>query len=177
MAVKYRSRIPEVDWDNPQAWGRDDLTGLPVMHNDMVKVMEYGPQGLYWTGFLSHFKDADEPNPQLVPPRLRPDPVPVPNPRYFARPELPQIPTGLAEVSRGETTITVTWDLVVLDVDSYVILCTSEHTSFNFPGVVTPPYTITSLAPGNTYAIQIASTNDDVGTSAFSSPPILVTTS
>lgn len=180
MAVKYRGQIPLVDPNNPQSWGKDDITGLPVMHPDMVKQMEWGPQGLYWTGFMVHFKDADEPNPQLVPPRLKPDPLPILNPRHFYRPELPNVPTGLAVVSITSDSIEVTWDLVTtgnISVQSYVISCFSQYTLFTFEGIIAPPYTIQGLAPLNEYTIQIASTNNDIGTSSFSYPPILATTS
>lgn len=185
MAVKYRSLIPEVDPDNPQSWARDDITGLPVMVPDMIKQMEYGPQGLYWTGFMVHYKDADEPNPQLVPPRLKPDPVPILNQRFFYRPELPVVPTNVATVTIGATTIELTWDLSVATgslpaATSYVVLATDfydESTFYTFEGIVSPPYTITGLASGNTYNIQVAATSENIGTSAFSYPPLLVTTS
>lgn len=185
MVARYKSRIPEVDPDNPQSWGRDDITGLPVMVPDMVKQMEYGPQGLYWTGFMVHHKDADEPNPQLVPPRLKPDPVPILNPRIFYRPQLPQVPTGVSTTAIASTTITITWKIVVASgslpaADSYVVQVIDYYDTsitFTFEGIVTPPYTITGLSGGNTYNIQVASTTDNIGTSAFSYPPLLVTTS
>ena len=44
--MKYRQMIPIVDPRHPEAWGRDDLTGLPVMHNDMIMQMEYIGSGL-----------------------------------------------------------------------------------------------------------------------------------
>jgi len=196
MAVKYKSRIPEIDWDNPQSWARDDITGLPVMHPDMIKQMEYGPQGLYWTGFMVHFKDADEPNPQLVPPRLKPDPVPIANQRYFYRPQLPQVPANFAVVSVVGADITVTWDLVyasghtpsatnynILAVDFYNQSIYYEFGFTNDPAlptpplIVTPPFTLTGLSSGSTYNIQIASVTENIGASAYSYPPLLVTTS
>jgi hypothetical protein len=185
MAIKYKSRIPEVDYDNPQSWARDDITGLPVMHPDMIKQMEYGPQGLYWTGFMVHFKDADEPNPQLVPPRLKPDPVPILNQRYFYRPQLPAVPSNFAVTAITETTVTVTWSLVLASgntpsATSYTIIATNFYDSsvyFLFENIVAPPFTLTGLAGGNSYDIQIASVSENIGASAFSYPPLLVTTS
>lgn len=185
MAVKYKSRVPEVDCDNPQSWMRDDITGLPVMQPDMIKQMEYGLQGLYWTGFMVHFKDADEPNPQLVPPRAKADPVPLLNQRFFYRPMLPDVPTNLVVTAIGETTITVTWDIVLSvgslpAATSYNILATDFYNNsvyFNFDNISSPPFTITGLSGGNTYDVQIASVSENIGASAFSYPPLLVTTS
>lgn len=169
---RYPSQIPIVDWDNPQAWGRDDITSLPTMHNDMIKQMEYGPQGLYWTGFMVHYEDYNQPNPQLVPPRLKPDPVPVPNPRILYRPQVPSVPTGLALVSVTDSTITITWTLITKDVDSYVVQASSLYSTFIFTDILSTdlPYTITNLAGGNSYLIQVASTNNNTGTSAYSLP-------
>jgi len=182
---RYKSRIPEIDPDNPQSWGRDDITGLPVMQPDMIKQMEYGPQGLYWTGFMVHYKDADEPNPQLVPPRLRPDPVPVANPRIFYRPELPQVPTNVVVDSITTTSITISWDIVLASgnlpsADSYIIFIYNYYdpsNNFTIEDIVSPPFTINNLASGNTYSIQVASVTNNIGTSALSYPPLLIATS
>jgi hypothetical protein len=176
---RYRSQIPEADWDNIRAWARDDVTGLPVMHDQLVKQMQYGPQGLYWTGWMVHKDDYDEPNPQLVPPRLRPDPVPVRNPRIFSRQELPTIPTGLVvSAPTTENSITVSWDLVIdtpVPVNSYIVQCTSQFAAFTSVPLDGPPYTIMGLAGGIPYLVQVASTNNVTGTSALSTP-IAVTT-
>lgn len=185
MAVKYKSRIPEVDYDDPQSWMRDDITGLPVMQPDMIKQMEYGPQGLYWTGFMVHFKDADQPNPQLVPPRLKPDPVPLINQRFFYRPQLPEVPSNFIITSFTDTTVTVEWDLVYSDgslpaATSYNILASEFYDNslfFEFNNITSSPFTLTGLSGGNTYNIQIASVSENIGASAYSYPPLLVTTS
>ena len=175
MCAKYRGRIPFIDADNPQAWGKDDITGLPVMHTDMVKQMEYIGNGIAWTGFMVHHKDADQPNPQLVPPRLKPDPVPIKNPRYLQFPELPQIPTGLVVTSFTSTSITVSWDAVA-GIPSYVVGWKSIWTFGETRGIVASTYTINGLSSGNTYNISVASTlnntseqTSDFTTSAFSS--------
>jgi hypothetical protein len=180
MTVRYRGRIPVVDPDHPEAWGKDDITGLPVMHTDMIKQMEYIGNGLAWTGFMVHHKDADQPNPQLIPPRLKPDPLPIDNPRYLQFPELPSIPTGLTVTGFTSTSITVTWDQVP-GIPSYVIGWTSIWSFGETRGIVPTTYTINGLSPGNTYAVAVASTANNTSettneftTSAFS-PVISVT--
>lgn len=170
------SQIPYVDWDDPDAYGRDDYNGLPVMHRDLVKQMQWGPQGLYWTGFMVHYERYNEPNPQLVPPRLKPDPVPIWNPRILARPPLPQIPTDLTLVSTTSSTASLTWDAVYYDT-SYVITAASTYNTITATVTVpvTFPYTLTGLSSGVSYLVQIAST-DDNGTSAFSQPILVIPT-
>lgn len=178
MTNRYRGRIPIVDPDHPEAWGKDDITGLPVMHEDMIKQMEYIGNGLAWTGFMVHHKDADQPNPQLIPPRLKPDPLPIPNPRYLQYPELPQIPTGLVVTASTSTSITVSWDLVPA-IPSYVVGWTSIWSYGETRGILPAdlPFEITGLAAGNTYQVSVASTANNTSdltneftTSAFSSP-------
>lgn len=188
---KYRGRIPIVDQFNPDAWGKDDITGLPVMHGDMVKQMEFIGNGLAWTGMMVHHKDADEPNPQLMPPIIPPDPVPIRNPRILQFLELPDIPTGLMSPSNTSTTIDVTWNAVI-GAQSYVlewgsIWNTGTATITAVPNVI-PTYTIPTLAAETTYGIAVATVilyppstspympaNELIGQSAFSDP-ILVTT-
>lgn len=176
MGGSNRGRIPIVDPDNPQAWGKDDLTGLPVMHTDMVRQMEYIGNGLAWTGFMVHYKDADQPNPQLIPPRLKVDPVPIKNPRYLLIPQLPLIPTNLAATAISSTEISVTWTAVA-GIPSYVVGWDSTYNTAETTNILTPSYTITGLTPGSTYLIQVASTannssteNIQFTTSAFSDP-------
>lgn len=181
---RWHSDVPIVDWDNPKSWGKDDITGLPVMHNDMIKQMEYGPLGLYWTGFMVHFADADQPNPQLVPPRLRPDPVPIMNPRHFTQRVLPNIPTGLARSGTiTQTTIPITWTPVTsgLQVNSYVVNCVSffnpNITNLTFQDITSfSPYTISGLTSGSQYLISVASVNNVTGQSAYCSQISLTTT-
>ena len=176
MATRYRGRIPVIDPDHPEAWGKDDITGLPVMHTDMVKQMEYIGNGIAWTGFMVHYKDADQPNPQLIPPRLKPDPVPVSNPRYLQFPELPQIPTGLTVTSVTSTSITVSWAQVP-GIPTYVVGWSSIWSFGETRGIVPESYVILGLSPGNTYNVSVASTANNTSqqtseftTSAFSNP-------
>jgi len=169
MSTRYRSRIPVVDMNDPQSWAKDDITGLPVMHTDMVKQMEYIGGKLAWRGFMVHYKDADEPNPQLIPPKLKPDPLPIKNPRYLIRPNLPTVPSNLLVTGVTDTTITLEWGFVP-DATNYVVAWTSTFTANQEPGIVDTFYTITSLAPGTPYYLYVASFEENQGQSAFSNP-------
>lgn len=176
---QYRPRIPYVDPDDPIAWARDDIRGLPVMHNDLVPVMQYAGSQIIWTGFMTHKDYVDIPQPQLAPAILRPDPVPVDNIRIFNMPKLPPIPTGLTVVSLTSTTITLQWDSVSV-ATSYVVQWTNPLVQNPIPNISisTNPiitYTITGLAPNTYYLVQVATTYSEA-TSAFSNP-VAVTTS
>jgi hypothetical protein len=188
MSNRYRGRIPYVDPSNPQAFGRDDKTGLPVMHHDLVKQMEFIGNSLAWTGLMVHYKDVDQPNPQRIPPRFRPDPVPIPNPRLLTLTQAPLIPSkGLDPITRSvlpgltitgttSTSITVAWDFVE-NVQAYVVGWDSLHVKGETRGIIPLTYTITGLSPGNTYNVRVASTADNstpyksqFSTSGFSMP-------
>lgn len=188
MSRRYRGRIPYVNPDSPESWGRDDYTGLPVMHPDMIKQMEYIGNGLAWTGFMVHYKDADQPNPQKIPPRLKVDPVPIPNPRYLKLEQAAKIPnkgvvpevgtliSGVMITGTTSTSITITWDLQPY-VQAYVVGWDSIHINGEERGIIPLTYTITGLSPGNTYRVYVASTADNsspyanqFSTSAFSVP-------
>ena len=176
MSNRYRGRIPYVDPDNPQSWGKDDYSGLPVMHTDLVKQMEFIGNALAWTGFMVHYKDYSQPNPQKIPARLKPDPVPIPNPRYLKLTQAPIIPSGLKITGSTSTSITVEWDFVE-NVQAYVVGWASLHAKGETRGIIPLTYTITGLSPGNTYNVYIASTADNAtpytsqfSTSGFSMP-------
>ena len=174
MSRADQGRIPLVDPDNPQCWGRDDLTGLPVMHPDMVKYMEYlGPHGnLQWTGFLSHYKDVDQPNPQLCPPRLRPDPVTIDNPRYLTLIQAPIVPSNLVITNITPTTAQLSW-FTPQNVTSYTLVWTAPWSTATAQ-VTTPPYVLTDLIPNSTYFVQVAS-NNSICQSAYSNPISFIT--
>lgn len=175
---QYRGRIPIVDPDDPIAWAKDDITGLPVMHDDLVPVMQYSGSQVIWTGFMTHKDFVDIPQPQLAPARLRPDPVPVTNIRIFMMPTMPPIPTGLTVTATTPTSITVQWDSVPI-ATSYVLQW-SDTVAINpipdIPTVVgsTVTYTITGLGAGTYYYVQVATTYPEA-TSAFSTA-VAVTT-
>lgn len=176
MSRADKGRIPYVDMENPQSWGKCDITGLPTMHTDLIKQMDYIGNGLVWTGFMVNYVDADQPNPQRIPPRLKPDPVPIPNPRHFRLPSEPSIPSGLTITGTTSTSITVTWNFVE-NVQAYVVGWDSIHIKGETRGIIPLTYTITGLSPANTYNIQVASTADNsttytnqFTTSSFSDP-------
>lgn len=70
-----------VDADSPLALGICDKTGFVFRHIDLVRQMEWYGNSLRWTGFMVGKPYVDQPNEQLRPPILPPDPVPVENPR------------------------------------------------------------------------------------------------
>jgi hypothetical protein len=142
------------------------------MSYDLVKQMEYGPQGLYWTGFMVSIQDYNQPNPALVPPRLKQDPVPVQNPRILQRINVPPIPTGLNFISSTPSSITVSWNLIPEDVDNYIVKAVSKYSNYIYENILSTelPYTIINLAGGNTYLIYVAANNINNGTSAYSKP-------
>lgn len=154
---RYHQRVPIVDPDNPQSWGRDDITGLPVMHTDMVKYYEYMGTGLQWTGFMTHYKDLDQPNPQLVPPRLRPDPVPIDNPRYLTFTEAPPQVTNLIAQTVTSNSVTLIWDDIP-GIPQYNLVLSASFlpTNVNYSSN-TNSLTINGLLSSATYYVAVAS--------------------
>lgn len=69
------------DPDDPIGVAREDKGNFIIPRNELVKQMEYGGTGLYFTGHYVWNRFVDKPNPQLLAPRLTLDPVPNPNPR------------------------------------------------------------------------------------------------
>lgn len=66
---------------NPRAIAYCDITGLPCMHDDLRKQMQYAGSGLIDTKFLVNKRFLDKPNPQLLSPLIQTDPKPIINPR------------------------------------------------------------------------------------------------
>lgn len=168
--MSIRSTIPIVNPQFPDAWARDDITGLPVMHGDLVKQMEYRGNNLVWTGFMVHYKDMDEPNAALVPPKLKPDPVPVENPRIFQMSELPETPTGLTVSNITQTTADLNWNTVT-DATSYQVTwgysTQTPSTYFVQTGITGTSLTLSGLGPNTLYFASVASVNA-IGSSAYS---------
>ena len=170
---QYQSRIPFVDENDPTSWGRDDITGLPTMMNDMVKVMQYAGRNVVWTGWMTRYDLVDIPQPQLAPAYLRPDPQTIPIVRPFSRPTMPPIPTGLTVLSSTSNSITVQWDSVSV-ATSYVlawadIVVVNPIADIPTSSTSTVTYTITGLAPRTYYLLQVATTYPEA-TSAYSDP-------
>lgn len=175
--MRMRNRFPKVSWDNIHCWGRDDITGLPMMMNESVKQMEYIGGRLAWRGFLTHKDDVDEPNPQLIPPRLKADPVSIKNPRIMKLPRLPLVPTGLRADVITDNSVTVSWDAVAPEVSYYVVLYQNFFFAYDFQQIKSIPttLTITGLTSGSTYTISVASFLENAGESTFSDPITLTT--
>jgi len=98
MTMRPKGKHVCIDENAPEALGICDFTGFVHLRRDLVKQMEWRGNRLVWTGFLVGRQYADKPNPQLRPPILKPDPVPILLPR------LPQ------ETIINWNTITLFWE-------------------------------------------------------------------
>src|SRR5690348_2739303 len=80
---KWGSRVRvSTDWNNPRAFALCDGCKMLTYRDQLSKQMDYrGGQSPVWTGFLVCPKCDDQPQAQLAPPILKPDPVPVFMPR------------------------------------------------------------------------------------------------
>lgn len=87
MTYRPHGKHVSIDPMAPQALGICDYTGFVFHHKDLVRQMEWRGNALIWTGFLVGRPYADKPNPQLRPPILPPDPVPI----KWARPQQPNL--------------------------------------------------------------------------------------
>lgn len=67
--------------NNPESVAICDYSGFTVPRSELVKQYEWRGDRLAWTGYYVWKKFVDKPNSQLRPPKLPPDPVPVPYPR------------------------------------------------------------------------------------------------
>ena len=164
--MRVPSGFPIVDLQNPDSWGRCDRTGLPRMQAELTPQMEYFGNTLQWTGYMVGMKDLDEPNPQWMPVRLKPDPMPIPNPRIFVLPRDPAIPTGLNRVAAGTNTLSIAWT-PVQEATNYGVFwenpqgMVTSTVSSTSPGAITAPnYVITGLSPSTFYTITIVSINN-----------------
>lgn len=81
MSDRPHGKHVSVDSENPLALGICDKTGFVFRRIDLVRQMEWRGNALVWTGFLVGRSYVDQPNEQLRPPILPPDPVPVQWPR------------------------------------------------------------------------------------------------
>jgi hypothetical protein len=129
MRVRNHGKYTNMRRNNPRAIARCDYSGLMVQHSNMIRQMEYRGQGLVWTGYLVNPKFADQPNPQNLTPRVKLDPVPIPN----ARPD---------NIIDAQNTLATSVGVLTLDVsgNSNVTLTVepfSTNGSFNFRGVLT----------------------------------------
>lgn len=81
MSYRPKGKHVTIDENNPEALGICDYSNMVFKRKDLVRQMEYRGQGLVWTGFMVGRPYLDKPNPQLKPPILPPDPIPVIDPR------------------------------------------------------------------------------------------------
>lgn len=70
-----------IDVTNPDALGICDYSRFVHNRRDLLKQMEWRGDALVWTGFYVGKTYLDQPNEQLRPPILPPDPVPIKDPR------------------------------------------------------------------------------------------------
>ena len=76
-----KGKYVTIDPDRPVALGICDATGFVFKRTDLVKQMEWRGNSLQWTGYMVGRPYLDKPNEQLRTPLLKPDPIPVKNPR------------------------------------------------------------------------------------------------
>lgn len=74
-------KYSKIEKNNPLAVGRCDTSGFIARRKDLVKQYEFRGNGLVWTGFWVLKRFLDQPNPQLLTPKILADPYPIPNPR------------------------------------------------------------------------------------------------
>jgi hypothetical protein len=80
MRFQYGKNV-KIDPDHPTGLGICDYSGLVFNRKDMVKQMEWRGNRLVWTGFIVGKSWVDMPQEQFRPPQLKPDPVPLKDPR------------------------------------------------------------------------------------------------
>jgi hypothetical protein len=168
--MRRMAGVPYVDPTDLDAWGKCDITGLPTMYRDLVPQMEYEGTSLYWTGLMVNAKDLDDPQPQLCMPPIRPDPVPVVNPRYFPQPKGPAVPTGLKTTTISSSEISLAWNPVE-EATNYAVswVPLGPGIVFSTLPLASPSdmketrYTIMGLSSHTSYIIRVASLNDVTG--------------
>ena len=73
--------VKQIDVWSPNALAICDYTQFIFERRHLIKQYEWRGNRLVWTGFLVGKPYADIPNEQLRPPLIKPDPIPVRNPR------------------------------------------------------------------------------------------------
>lgn len=168
---------------DPRPLAKCDQSNMIFFRDELVKDMQFIGNKLQWTGNLVYYKFVDKPNPQGIPIKLRPDPMPVVNPRPLYFPELPPIPEDLAVEDFNETIIILNWT-PVKEAQNYVIYWRNNFINTNTlimqPNeVVSPPWVIEGFMENTTYIFTIASINS-ISDGSFNvsgqSPPLTVTT-
>jgi len=81
MTYRPKGKYVAINENSPAALGVCDYSGFTFKREDLEKQMEWRGNALVWTGYMVGRPFLDEPNEQLRPPILPPDPIPVQNPR------------------------------------------------------------------------------------------------
>lgn len=81
MSDRPHGKYVTIDTENPAGVAICDYSGFVFNHKDLVRQMEWRGEALVWTGFMVGKPFVDQPNPQLRPDILAPDPVPFLDPR------------------------------------------------------------------------------------------------
>lgn len=86
-----------INRQRPEAVAICDVSGFVHLHKDLIPEMAWRGNRLVATGFLVGPDYLSQPNPNLCPPILPPDPVPVNKPRFpqtweTPTPMLPPVP-------------------------------------------------------------------------------------
>lgn len=79
--MAMRSKYGTVDRRNPEAAGRCDRGGEIRKRSELQKEMVWAGNTLVWNGFYVCDKHRDPPHPQDRVVRLKPDPMPIRDPR------------------------------------------------------------------------------------------------
>lgn len=106
---KYKSRYLKIDPKHPDAKAVCDYTHIVTNRSKLKKQMDYRGDPLVWTGFLVHEDYLDKPQQQFRPPPLKPDPVPVINPRIVPNPV--DAPASLTAAQAIASANNVRWNI------------------------------------------------------------------
>ena len=128
MQVRNHGKYTKMNKNSPRAIGTCQGSGLMARLSDIVIQKEYRGRGLVSTGKRIYKKFLDDPNPQNLTPRIKLDPVPVPN----ARPDNQIEAQGTLATSVGVLSLDVSGN-------SNITLTTEQFDNgeFNFTGVLT----------------------------------------
>lgn len=87
MSYRPKGKHVNININSPEALGICDYSGFVHLRKDLIRQMEWRGNRLVWTGYYVGRSYLDQPNPQLQPPILPPDPVSVkdPRPQFFSQ--------------------------------------------------------------------------------------------
>jgi len=82
MSYRPKGKNVFINPEDPVGVALCDNSDFVYQHQQLNKQLEWRGNALIWTGFLAAGDHLDVPNEQLRPPLLKPDPVPLTNPRF-----------------------------------------------------------------------------------------------